>query len=255
MFSFSRLGGVLTAFLALSFTTTSTSLAAHHHAQEHPGMRHVTVSGRATLEVDPDHALVRLGVAESRATTTEARDAVAKVVEQFLALCDSLGVERQDISTSNVRIQPEYARQRSAGSQGPQIVGYRVSRDLSVTLRDLGHLGPLVERSIALGANQASPPTFRVTDEARVQREALRLAAEEARRRATVLADTLDAKVGAVREIAADDGATRPPVQPYARAALASSAASGEDTYDPGQITIHADVRVTFDLVVTGDGD
>ncbi|MEM9384092.1 MAG: SIMPL domain-containing protein [Pseudomonadota bacterium] len=228
--------------------------AAQHDRMEGTPMvqRQVSVTGSATLEADPDHALVRLGVAESRPSAEQARDAVAKVVGAFRELCRGLGVEAQDVSTTGVRIYPEYARQtRGASDEGPRIVGYRVSRELVVVLRDLEQLGPLIERSIALGANQASPPRFAVTDEARFQREALKLAALDARARAEVLASTLDAKLGAVRDIATDDAAVRPPVERYSRSRLAAAAgpSSGEETYEPGQISIDVRVRATFDLI------
>ncbi len=245
---------------ALSVLLLLTALAAPLTLIAHPkemamAKRQVSVTGTATMEVDPDQARVRLGVAESRPTANEARDAVAKVVSAFQELCEELDIKSKDISTTGVRIYPEYARQgRSTHDEGPRIVGYRVSRELLVVLRDLEQLGPLVERSIALGANQASPPSFSVTDEARLQREALALAAEDARARAAVLAKTLDAKLGAVRDIAADSSASPPPIERYQRARLtATSAADGEETYDPGQIRINVSVRASFDLIPDDD--
>lgn len=249
----------LTAILAGALLAPLASAAQHDDSMEGRPMvqRQVSVTGSATVEADPDHALVRLGVAESRPSAEQARDAVAKVVGAFRELCQDLGVESKDLSTTGVRIYPEYARQNrgTSSDEGPRIVGYRVSRELVVVLRDLEQLGPLIERSIALGANQASPPSFAVTDEARLQREALKLAALDARARAEVLASTLDATLGAVRDISTDDAGVRPPVERYSRARIAASGPSpGEDTYDPGQISIDVRVRATFDLI-TAEAD
>ncbi len=245
----------LSGLLLLGVLAAPLTVSAHPKGMDMGKPRQVSVTGTATIEVDPDYARVRLGVAESRPTANEARDAVAKVVAAFQELCDDLGVARKDISTTGVRINPEYARQgRASNDEGPRIVGYRVSRELVVMLRDLEQLGPLIERSIALGANQASPPNFGVDDLPRLQRDALALAAKDARARADVLASTLDARLGAVREIGADNNAGPPPIERFQRARAMASPADGEETYDPGQIRISTSVRVSFDLL-PGESD
>ncbi len=210
--------------------------------------RRVSVVGRATVEAVPDKATVRMAVVRTAPQATSARDEVGKVVAAFLQLCDELSIERGDVDTTGVRVTPQYRRQRDP-AQEPALTGYRVTRDLIVQVKDLQQLGALIERAITLGANQASPPRFEVSEKEALHQQALRDAASNARERAKVLSETLGAQLGPVHEIIADELTGRPMPEMYARAAMDSSRGNGaEETYDPGRITIEASIRAVFEL-------
>lgn len=210
--------------------------------------RRVSVVGRATVEAAPDLATVRLAVVRTAPEVDAARDEVGDVAARFLALCAELNIDRADVDTTGMRVVPQYRRRRSAEDE-PEVTGYRVSRDLTVTVRELGQVGPLIERALTLGVNQASPPSFGVSDEEALHRQALEQAARNARARARVLSETLGARLGPVREIDADDTGPRPmAAEVFARAAVSSSA-DNEATYDPGRVKIEATARVTFELL------
>lgn len=237
------------ALLTLVLAVAATATAQESHGET--DARRIAVVGRAEIEAQADMATVQMAVVHTAAEVTTARDRVGEVVGRFLSLVDELGIDREDVTTSGVRVVPEYRRQRTAASASqPELIGYRVSRDLVVELHDLERLGTLVERALSLGANQASPPSFGVSNEDELQLQALERAAENARARAKVLADTLGAALGPVYRIEADEIGVRPPVREvYARAAMSSDAGAAENTYDPGKVTIEARARVVFDLV------
>jgi uncharacterized protein YggE len=175
-----------------------------------------------------------------------ARDGVARVVRDFLALCRRLGIPEQKVRTAGLRIQPEY-RYQNDGSP-PVLVGYIVERQLDVDLGDLDRLGELIEGAIDAGVSQASPPEFASSRRADRQRDALAAAGEDARRNAERLAAALGARVGAVRQVSVGDGNPSPPM-PMMRAAMAEGMAADAAGYTPGELRFDARVTVTFDLV------
>jgi hypothetical protein len=213
-----------------------------------PPDRLVAVSGSGEVRTAPDRALVTLGVEARNPQLAVAQQEVNRTVERFLALCDELRIPRPQVQSTSANVQPEF--DWNGETRERRMLGYYVSRQLHVDLRDLEDLGPLMERAVGLGVNQVSPPVLASTRAEGLRREALAKAAEDARQNAEALARTLGVRVGEVRRIASSDVALQPP-QPLERAAmLANKEGGGAATYETGQIVIEARVTAEFDLLV-----
>jgi uncharacterized protein YggE len=211
--------------------------------------RTVAVSGRGEVQVEPDRALVVVGVEARNPTLQNAQQEVNRIVDRFLTLCDELKIPRQQVQSSSANVQAEYDWNNDTHER--RLLGYYVSRQLEVDLHDLDRLGVLMEKAVGLGVNQVSPPQLDTTRAEALRREALSKAADDARLNAEALAKTLGARVGKVRRIASSDVATQPPPQPLERGvAMMAKAGGGPETYETGQIRINAQVTAEFDLLV-----
>ncbi len=210
--------------------------------------RQISVNGSGEILVVPDRASVTMGV-EMRARTLEsARDQVGEVVGKFLSLADRMGIEKKHLNTSQLTIRPEYDWVPAVRKRN--LTGYYVARQVHVELQDLDQLGALLERATEVGINQVSGPVFSSSRHDELQREALKKAAEDARRNAEVLAGSLGARLGPVRDISAGS-MHRPPPRPMGRAmAMAADGAEAEQSYEVGEMRLQAQVSVVFDLVV-----
>jgi uncharacterized protein len=222
--------------------------AGEHDARRGPPDRVVAVSGSGDVLAVPDRALVMLAVEARNASLQSAQQEVNGAVERFLALADELRVPREQVQTTSANVQAEF--DWNPETRERRMLGYYVSRQLRVELRELDKLGPLMERSVGIGVNQVSPPHLVSSRADELRREALSKAADDARRSAEALAKTLGARVGPVRRIASSDVAWQPPPQPYERTAMAMKDGGGAATYEAGQIEITAQVTAEFDLVV-----
>ncbi len=230
------------------------SALGHAGSEEDSQMyRLVTVSGAGEIQVVPDRAIVVLGMESRQPKMETARQEVNKVVEAFLDYCDELDIPKKQIKTASLNVRPEYDWNNQTRER--RLRGYFVSRQLTVELKDLDKLGPLMEGSVSLGVNQSQAPTLDVSDRNGLRREALKKAAEDAQLNAQVLAKTLGAKVGKIRRINASDVGFRPPVvrqmneRAMMRSAAADSGASPE-SYEVGKVTVNASVQAEFDLLV-----
>ncbi|MBT8098502.1 MAG: SIMPL domain-containing protein [Gammaproteobacteria bacterium] len=211
--------------------------------------RVVTVSGRGEVTVPPDEAEITLTVVARDETQKAAQTEVDRSVVAVMRLLDDLDIPKKEINTTRINISPEYRWDKQHNEN--RIHGYMVQRSIVVRLTALEKLGELMQRATASGVNQVSPPILGAADEDEHRREALALAAEDARNNATVLARTLDAKVGPVRRITSSDVAHQPPPRPMAnRAMMAESSAAAAESYTPGEIRFSASVTVEFDLDV-----
>jgi uncharacterized protein YggE len=213
-----------------------------------PPDRLVTVSGSGEVQAVPDRALVIVSTEARNPDLQTAQQEVNRAVERFLALCDELRIPRQQVQSSAANVHAEFDWNNETRER--RMLGYYVSRQLQVDLRDLDSLGQLMERAVTSGVNQVSPPQLGTTREDALRREALTKAAEDARLNAEALAKTLGARVGKVRRIASADVGLPPPPQPVERAMAMMKDSGGAETYETGQIRINAQVTAEFDLIV-----
>lgn len=209
--------------------------------------RTVSVTGQGEVTAEPDLAHVVLGVEARRPALAEARTEVAAAVERLLALTKSLGIDPRLVNATRMQVQPEYRwnekdRQRV-------LLGYFVSRQVQVELRNLEQLGTLLERAVDAGANQVSDPVLDSTRRKDLERDAMTRAVQDARQNAETLARAAGVKLGPVRVLSATPVG---PVMPRYRMAMAMAEASmpPEETFQPGDMKFSASVSAEYDLVV-----
>ncbi|MGH8528328.1 MAG: SIMPL domain-containing protein, partial [Nevskiales bacterium] len=169
-------------------------------------------------------------------------------VGKFLQLCDELGIARKQVTTTSLNINPEY--QWPEGGGKPRLIGFFVSRQLQVELKDLSKLGTLTTRAISSGVTNVSPPHLRASNAKALEREALTKAAADAKLRAVALAQGAGVKLGGARTLNAQQTFIPPPY-PRAMAMMKTEAAdmAPAQTYETGEIKYSATVTAEFDLI------
>lgn len=235
--------GVLGA-LALGVALGSPPLHAQPAAP--PPTRTLSVAGQGAVRAEADRAFVTLGVEARNPKMDAARADVTRTVEAVLKLTRDLKIDPQHVHATRISIQPEYnwdgqARERT-------LLGYLVSRQVQVELRNLEQLGTLLEKAVDVGVNQVSDPQLDASRKRELEREALAKAVEDARMNAEVVARAAGVKLGTARTIAAQSVSAPQPIA-YRMAARATAAAGAESTYQSGEITFNASVQVEFDLI------
>jgi hypothetical protein len=172
---------------------------------------------------------------------------VSATVERVLALCKSLGIDPKRVNATRVQIQPEYSWNEKDRKR--VLLGYLVSRQVQVELRDLELLGTLLERAVDAGVNQVNDPVLDSSRRKDLERDALAKAVEDARLNADTLARAAGATLGPVRTL---NGATSaPPVPMFRRqVAMADAAMAPEASYQAGEMKFSASVNAEYDLLV-----
>ena len=216
-------------------------------AEERP--RTVSVSGSGEVAAEPDMAYVTLGVEARRPTLAEARTEVSAAVDRVLKLTRDLRIDPKYVNATRLNVQPEYNWNPKDRKRVP--IGYLVTRNVQVELRDLEQLGPLLERAVDAGANQVSGPALDSSRRKELEREAMGKAVGDARLNAETLARAAGVRLGPVRTM--NGGVSGPPMAMYrAQVAMADAAAAPppEATYQPGEMKFNANVNVEYDLIV-----
>lgn len=209
-------------------------------------IRTITVNGTGSAEVAPDRATLQMSIVARDPSLATAQKAAGDVTNKVLGMLDRMDIDRDKVDTTGASVRPDYRWNRDKEEQ--ELRGYISERQISVEVEDLEKLGAVVEGAINAGVNQVSPPQLISSKRKDVYRQALRAAAEDARKNAHELADALDASLGDVITInSASD--LRPPPVPYAAnvrsMAMESDAA---ESYNPADLSFNASVTVVFEL-------
>jgi hypothetical protein len=172
----------------------------------------VSAQGETKVAVQPDLALVTLGVQTGRQPTAEQTTTLLEAtMKEVLAAVGELGVEGKDVQTSNFTLYPAYD-----WVDGEQIArGFEASQNVTIKVRTPEMAGDVIAAATAAGANNVSGVQFTLEDLEKVKDEARRESIGKARAQAELLASELGMRVGKL--ISYGEDATSYPGDVYGR--------------------------------------
>ena len=213
-----------------------------------PGV--INVTGEGHVDLAPDMAVLDLGVMREAATAREALSANNEAMAEVIAAMKEAGIEARDLQTSGFSIQPRYVHhtpKQGEEHKPPRIVGYVVSNNLTVRIRDLDAVGTVLDRSVTLGVNSGGSIRFANDDPSAAITEARRKAMEDAIARARTLSEA--AGVGIGRILTIDESFSRPAPFPMARGRMMAEAAMADAVpIEGGENTYRVNVTVSFEI-------
>ena len=171
----------------------------------------ITVNGNATVQAQPDTAILTISVVtQGRRAIDAQQDNAAKTdtLVQALKAASGTGAE---IKTSGYSVQPMRVYREN---QPPTISGYEARNTVTVTLSDLKKVGPVIDAATQAGANDISGISFTLRQDRPARDRALTEATREAMSKAEVVASALGRKVTRVVEVQ-EEGFVRPPQPVY----------------------------------------
>lgn len=162
----------------------------------------VSVAGQSTITVQPDKASVYLNIESRASNAKDAKDNVFKSSDDVLTSLIKLGIERKDIQTAEITTYPEY--DWNSGSQ--KLKGYVASQQIIVKTTDFNVVDDIVDSSVNSGA-LVNSINFELSQsrENTYKAQALREAGEDAKARATALAESQGKKLGSLVDISSQE--------------------------------------------------
>lgn len=161
-------------------------------------------------------------------TAREATNANNIVSAKLLAAARALGVERRDVQTSSLSVDPQMDEERAdREGRAPRITGYVAKNELELRIRDLARAPEMIDALFEAGANSVEGPFFSLSDPRPAQREARRKAAAAAREQAETYADALGMRVVRVLQLSEESETALMGSNSLAGASVAPSVDSG----------------------------
>lgn len=237
------------AALGMALTTTAAAPAAM--AQVAPTAAETmfkattfNLSATGETRVAPNMASISLGVMTEGKTAAEALAANATRMTVVMATLKKAAIAEKDIQTSNLSVNPQY---RYVENQPAVLIGYQVSNQVTVVVRDLKKLGAAVDATVNAGANQVNGISFGLSDPS---------AAETAAREAAVRALTAKADLYAratgyriLRLVTLSEGGGYSPQPPMPLAAMAMRGkAEDSSPVSGGELSVRIDISAVFEL-------
>lgn len=204
----------------------------------------ITVSGEASVSVQPDRASVNAGVDTDAKTAREASDANNTAMAKVLAALKAANIDDKDVRTSRLSLQPQYSplQPKYSDRTVPSIVGYRASNHVIVRITDVSKVASVIDTVVAAGANDVGNIAFEVSQASKLLDDAREKAVADARRKAEIYAKAAGVTLGAALSIS--EGGVLPPMfRPFS---ATSKAAAAPTPIAQGEETLSISVSVTW---------
>ncbi|MBM4411440.1 MAG: DUF541 domain-containing protein [Chloroflexi bacterium] len=213
----------------------------------------IAVSGTGTASVKPDIALVNLGIEVTATTVADARAKAAATMENLTKAVKAKGVADADIQTQFFNIYPQYGvaavtPNGAVKPSTPEIVGYTVSNQVQLKVRNLDSVSEVLDTAIGAGGNsiRVNGLQFTIEKPDRYLAKAREEAVQNAKARAEILAKAAGVQLGPPRSIVESGGVlTR---LDKMQAAPASAGRGGATPISPGEEQLSVSVSVVFEI-------
>lgn len=203
----------------------------------------VTVGGSGKATVTPDRFTFNVGVQSVADTVDKAvNENNAKVASVIRALKNA-GARDADIQTSNFSIWPQQDYQEG---RLPRILGYQVSNNITVRSSKVADAGKFLGVAVNAGVNTSSGINFEVSDHSKGREAGLRAAFDDARAKATLLAQAAGRTLGQALMIVEGGQTPPPPYPPMARTMAMEAKAVSDVPVEAGSQEQSYSVTVTF---------
>ena len=236
----------LPVIIALTGFLTVAVSPAHAHD---PQTLYLEVTGSGQASGPPDTALLSLTVLRAGDTARQALDDNNNAMARVLSEMRSLGIKAADLRTSGFSIQPRYARPgpgKGGQRPAPVLVGYTVTSQLSVKVREILRTGEVLDRAVSTGVNQVGHIRLTVDDPRELRQQARADAMKDALSRAQTLAGTGGVTLGQIQIVREQNAA--PAGAPMMEMRMAMSADAASVPLATGEITFRANVAVRWAL-------
>ena len=215
-------------------------------ADDQPGVRLITVTGEAEVNVPPDEVVFDLTVQtinkDLRTAKTQTDDRLKKIID----LARKYKVEAKDIQTDYIKLEPRYR----GNDESRLFIGYSVRKDLVFTLRDVKEAEGLLSELIESGVSRINSVRFQTSEMRKFRDQARAMAIRAAQEKATALTAQIGQKIGKAYSIEEEAPSRIAGLANYSQNSVSSidGASESEGTLHSGQIKVSARVTVKFEL-------
>lgn len=167
--------------------------------------RQFSVSGEGEVTAVPDVAEISLGVlTEGGKNLSDIQKENSGKANRIMSFLKESGVDKKDIKTRSYNISPRYqffpcpirVNEVSVPCPPSEIIGYSISQNILVKVRDLNKVGEILSGAVEKGSNTVSGPTFTIDDPDKLENEARKEAISKAKEKAKTMAKAAGFRLG-----------------------------------------------------------
>jgi uncharacterized protein len=217
------------------------AVSACDHSPERVGdsPRQVTVVGSGHVQGVPDTLTADVGIEFTAPDVTAAMDQTNSRQQAVIDALANAGVDRKDISTTDVSLQPQY------DNSGATISGYRAANSIRVKIHPASTASRLLAVIVGTGgdATRINSVSYSIADDSELVKDARAHAFADAKDRAAQYAQLSGLGLGKIISISEASGAAAPAPPPLRGGAMPSMV-----PLEPGQQTVSFSVTAVWEL-------
>ena len=212
------------------------------HGPDRPGdnPRQVTVVGSGHVQGVPDTLTADVAIEFTAPDVTAAMNQTNGRQQAVIDAVAGAGVDRKDISTTDVSLQPQY------DNAGGTISGYRAANSIRVKIHPAGSASRLLAVIVGTGgdATRINSVSYSIADDSQLVKDARAHAFQDAKDRAAQYAQLSGLGLGKILSVSeASGGGASPPGVPAPRSGMQASV-----PLEPGQQTVSFSVTAVWEL-------
>lgn len=234
-FSPSIIAGAIALFLASASATAGPDT-----------LGSIDVEAQGVVYSTADLAGITVGVETQSENASDAVEENAKIVKKLHEVMDDFDVDEKNRATQNYALNQEFNYQVEP-NQSPQLVGYRVTHQLSIEQLPINKLGELIDALSKEGSSQIMSIRFRSSEEDKLIAQARKLAVKNAIEKARAIANAADVDLDRIVNITELSQVA----SAYQAKSVAMSQASfdGESTYvSQGELAHQVSVSLRYSI-------
>ena len=199
----------------------------------------IIVTGSGSSSTKANQAMVSLGAYTEDSSASEAVDDNAVRMTAIINAIKALNIPEEKIKTVSYYLSPNYDWEYR------RIVSYRVTNTIQVEIDDLDLIGEVIDEASKAGANNIQGISFGLTEEfaEELQAEAYVNALGDAKRKADLIAETLDLQITGVLYVSESVYYPYTPFRGYAEAVTGMEAPT---PIIEGSLSVSISVQVAF---------
>ena len=217
-----------------------------------PDNRHIVVKGEAVVRTAPDRADITLEFEAVKAESVQAKQQVDAQVNELLAGLNNFSIDEKSISAGRIFVEPNM---RYDENDNQVKDGFRATRKVKVSLKQLSLLDGFLNFALKVGVNQIEQIQLLSTKASDYEQAALDKAVANAKQQGSSLASAFEAKLGRVYSIQSQQVGSHFGYGSNTNIERIMVTGSRINTVPEGKylqesITFRASVNVVFDLVL-----
>jgi uncharacterized protein len=223
---------------------TASACDSHNAASPGANPRQVTVFGSGHVQGVPDTLTADVGIEFTASDVTTAMNQTNDRQQAVINALVGAGLDRKDISTTQVTLQPEYKSPEPNGTA--TISGYRATNGIEIKIHPTDAASRLLALVVTTGgdATRISSVSYSIADDSQLVKDARARAFQDAKNRADQYAQLSGLRLGNVLSISEGTSGTptagSPPAPPRG--------ASVPVPMEPGQQTVTFSVTAVWEL-------
>ena len=204
----------------------------------------ISVTGEGTVTVEPDLAILNIGVETRAETVSVARNDASVAMDAIMAAVKEHGLTDADIQTTSFSVRPRYDYQDGVET----LIAYRVNHHTTMKARDLDAVGEIIDDVAEAGGDaiRINGISFTVEDRTPFTEQLREAAVEDAMAKARHYAELTGVELGSLIFLT-ESGADFPPSGFRAEAGFAFAMADSTSV-SGGELALSLTVQAVFGI-------